>query len=125
MWRQAFWFTLSCARSSMSGGGMGVEREPAPDPQLEHARRGLDRERADDPRDARIEDAPEEQVVEVRELVVEPAFVRLRVRQSHGSPLRVLSCPDPETSGTPAPYRERPLRGAAPFMRRSSLAAAA
>src|SRR5207247_7777527 len=33
------------------------------------------------------EDAPEDQVVEVRELIVEPAFVRLRVRQSHGSPL--------------------------------------
>src|SRR2546429_321324 len=66
--------------------GIGVEGEPGPDAQLEHARPGLDRERADDPGDARIEDAPEEQVVEVRELVVEPAFVRLRVRQSHGSP---------------------------------------
>src|SRR5437660_692758 len=97
-----------------------VERGPA-----EPARGRVDRARADDPGDARIEHAPEEQVVEMRELVVEATFVRLRVRQSHTSPLVSSAARTLETSGTPAPYRERPLPGAAPFMRRWFLAAAA
>src|SRR5207247_5762749 len=106
--------------------GIRVERESGPHPQLEHARPRLDRERADDPGDARIEHAPEEQVVEVRELVVEPAFVRLRVRQSHTSPLVSSATRTPaNVRDAPAPYRERLLPGAAPFMRRWSLAAAA
>jgi hypothetical protein len=60
--------------------GIRVEREPRPHAELQDPRPGLDLEGADDHRDARVEDAMEEDVVEVRELVVEPALVGLCVR---------------------------------------------
>ena len=68
-------------------GGICVEREAGADAELEHPRARLDGERPDDHRDARIEHAPEQQIVEMGELVVQSALVRLRVRYGHTPPL--------------------------------------
>src|SRR4030095_10670205 len=84
-----------------------LEREARADADLEHARAGLDPERANDPNDPREEDAPEEQVVQMRELVVERALMRLGVRDGHPtlppSRTRRATTRHPHPSGLP-PY---------------------
>jgi hypothetical protein len=54
---------------------IGVERQPGTDSQLEHLGPGGMFQRADAGDDARIENAGEDFVVEMRELVVELALI--------------------------------------------------
>src|SRR5262249_8296333 len=88
---------------------IGVERQPGPDADLEHARAGLDSERSNHAHDARIEDAAENEVVEMRELVVEGTLVRLRIGNGHpilppSTPRRVTPLHRPsELRPTPNP----------------------
>src|SRR5581483_12348992 len=99
-----------------------IERETGADAELEHPRGGLDVERADDARDPRVEDAAEDQIIQMRELVVETALMRLRVHPGHAPP------PCQSVCGRRNP-RRRPYRPPKPactaITRRWSLAAAA
>src|SRR5207253_2648793 len=83
--------------------------------ELEHAGAGLDRQGADHRGDAWIEDVTEEQVVEVGELVVQPALVRLCVCECHAPPYVVSGAP-----GTPACPSGRPPLTAGSCRRGSS-----